>query len=110
MTTTIIIVLSVLLITSIVVNTIQYKRQVKLENSINEIQFDESEYIKFFEELHNGINYAYTNMVRIDRSGAFKNEDEVGYTFTSLYKIVNDLNQFLNDAKSRFEGEEEEKK
>lgn len=106
--TTVIVLLSIALVISFGINIIQYRRQVQLEASIDEIQFDEAEYITFFDKLYIGINHAYSNIVRIDKSEAFRNDDEVGFTFNSILKIVNDLNQFMDDAKARFE--EEEKK
>ena len=105
---TAIVILSITLVISLVINVIQYRRQVQLEASIDEIQFDENAYNKFFDEIYIGITHSYMNLERIDKNGAFKNDDEVGFTFKSIFKIMTDLKKFLDDANRDVETEEKE--
>ncbi len=102
------IILSVIITLSVIVNIIQYYRQVQLEKTIDTIQLDEKLYYDFFDKICIGINHSYQNLDRLDKRGAFKNDDEVGFTFKAILTVVNDLNLFLGDARRKIEEKEKE--
>jgi len=68
---------------------------------------DTDEYIKEVEDLSGymftRIEEAYEEMIRIDRLGAFKEDDESGTTFSLLNEVITNLHK-------DFHGTEEDKK
>lgn len=58
---------------------------------------------ELYEQLYNTIKInvhdAYENMRKVDTLGAFEADDDVGYTFQSLYDIVYDLENNVNSDK-----------
>lgn len=103
------IILLVLLIISIIVNIIQYRRQLKLEDIINSSKFNINETYEFFNHIANTISHAYLNMQRIDKKGAFSHDDEVGFTFKGLNTILIELKEYINGIKAEIDSEKKEK-
>jgi len=67
-------------------------------------QLDYTEEVEQLSEyMYRMIDEAHRNMQRVDRLGAFENEDEVGTTFQLLKEVIDNLN-------TEFNGTQEEEK
>ena len=93
----IILLLTIISIFSIVVNVRLFNIIVKYEERIKDIK------IKF--------EYAKNRINNLDLSGAFKSDDEVGWTFDIIHDTIVSLNQILNGTKQveNKNGQKEEK-
>ena len=90
---TTIIILSVLLTTSILINFNQMRKQEALEEYIEELENSNTDYYQFFNTLKTRMNESNSKLKQIDRLGSFEADDETGFIFTELRDIINDLNK-----------------
>lgn len=90
----IILILIIILQTYVVYNL--YQKYEKLENEY-ELLVDKSEQdSSFILSLRSRIMSQRSYLKQLDRRGAFESDDEVGYFFKELKKIVNDISSYFN--------------
>jgi len=90
---TTIIILSVILTISILINFNQMRKQEALEEYIDELENSNTEYYQFFTTLKTRLNESNSKLKQIDRLGSFQADDETGFIFTELRDIIDDLNK-----------------
>ena len=90
---TTIIILSVILTISILINFNQMRKQEALEEYIDELENSNTEYYQFFTTLKARLNESNSKLKQIDRLGSFEADDETGFIFTELRDIIDDLNK-----------------
>ena len=90
---TTIIILSVILTISVLINFNQIRKQEALEEYIEELENSNTEYYQFFTTLKSRINESNSKLKQIDRLGSFEADDETGFVFTELRDIIEDLNK-----------------
>ena len=88
-----IIILSVILTASMLINFNQMRKQEALEGYIEELENSNTEYYQFFTTLKSRINESNSKLKQIDRLGSFEADDETGFVFTELRDIIEDLNK-----------------
>jgi hypothetical protein len=64
-----------------------------LEDNIDELVKNITEYDSFYEDLKRRVNESNSRLKQIDRLGSFEADDETGVIFKELKDIVNDLNE-----------------
>jgi hypothetical protein len=64
-----------------------------LEDNIEELVKNITEYDTFYDELKRRVNESNSRLKQIDRLGSFEADDETGVIFKELKDIVNDLNE-----------------
>jgi hypothetical protein len=69
------------------------KKMETLEDNIDELVKNITEYDTFYEELKRRVNESNSRLKQIDRLGSFEADDETGVIFKELKDIVNDLNE-----------------
>jgi len=90
---TTIIILSVILTISILINFNQMRKQEALEEYIDELENSNTEYYQFFTTLKTRLNESNSKLKQIDRLGSFEADDETGFVFTELRDIIDELNK-----------------
>ena len=90
---TTIIILSIILTISILLNFNQIRKQEALEEYIDELENSNTEYYQFFTTLKTRLNESNSKLKQIDRLGSFEADDETGFIFTELRDIMDDLNK-----------------
>ena len=90
---TTIIILSVLLTASLLINFNQMRKQEALESYIEELENSNTDYYQFFTTLKSRMNESNSKLKQIDRLGSFEADDETGFIFTELRDIVDELNK-----------------
>ena len=90
---TTIIILSVLLTASILINFNQMRKQEAFEEYIEELENSNTEYYQFFTTLKTRMNESNSKLKQIDRLGSFEADDETGFAFKELKDIYEDLNR-----------------
>jgi len=90
---TTIIILSVILTISILINFNQMRKQEALEEYIEELENSNTEYYQFFTTLKSRMNESNSKLKQIDRLGSFEADDETGFIFTELRDMVDELNK-----------------
>tara|TARA_R100001086_G_C11753819_1_gene236146 strand:- start:485 stop:769 length:285 start_codon:yes stop_codon:yes gene_type:complete len=90
---TTIIILSILLTTSVVVNINQLRKQESQSDYIEELENSNTEYYTFFQRLKTQIGESNSKLKQIDRLGSFESDDETGFAFKELKDIYDDLNR-----------------
>ncbi len=88
-----IIVLSIILTASILINFNQMRKQEALEEYIEELENSNTEYYQFFTTLKSRMNESNSKLKQIDRLGSFQADDETGFIFTELRDIIDELNK-----------------
>jgi len=88
-----IIILSVLLFISILINFNQMRKQEALESYIEELENSNTEYYQFFTALKSRMNESNSKLKQIDRLGSFESDDETGFIFAELRDIIENLNK-----------------
>jgi len=90
---TTIIILSVLLTASLLINFNQMRKQEAFEEYIEELENSNTEYYQFFTTLKTRMNESNSKLKQIDRLGSFEADDETGFVFTELRDIIDELNK-----------------
>tara|TARA_B100000900_G_scaffold304742_1_gene263341 strand:- start:307 stop:591 length:285 start_codon:yes stop_codon:yes gene_type:complete len=88
--------ISVLSIATIILTITSYrlmKRVESMEDYVAEVEKSNDEYFKFFSQLKKHITDSYSHLKNIDRLGAFESDDETGYIYRELKKIIEALKQ-----------------
>jgi len=93
---TTIIILSVVLLTSLLVNINQLRKQEDRADYIEELESSNLNYYNFFDSLRTKINQANSEIRNADRLGAFEASDEVGTSFKLIKEVMDDLNRGVN--------------
>ena len=93
---TAIIILSVVLLTSLLVNINQLRKQEDRADYIEELESSNLNYYNFFDSLKTKINQANSEIRNADRLGAFEASDEVGTSFKLIKEVMDDLNRGVN--------------
>ena len=86
----------VLSITTIILTITSYrlmKRVESMEDYVAEVEKSNDEYFKFFSQLKKHVTDSYSHLKNIDRLGAFESDDETGYIYRELKKIIEALKQ-----------------
>lgn len=89
--------LFLLLSISIFINVNLYKKYDKLEELSSEMEESLNETNEFISSLRKRVMSQRSYLNQLDRRGAFESDDEVGYFFKELKKIVKDISIFLED-------------
>jgi predicted nuclease with TOPRIM domain len=90
---TTIIILSVILTASVLINFNQMRKQEALEEYIDELENSNTEYYQFFNTLKSRMNESNSKLKQLDRLGSFEADDETGFIFTELRDMVDELNK-----------------
>jgi len=90
---TTIIILSMLLIASLLINYNQMRKQEAFEEYIDELENSNTEYYQFFNTLKSRMNESNSKLKQIDRMGSFAADDETGFIFTELRDMIDELNK-----------------
>ena len=89
--------LFLLLSISIFINVNLYKKYDKLEELSSQMEESLNETNEFISSLRKRVMSQRSYLNQLDRRGAFESDDEVGYFFKELKKIVKDISIFLED-------------
>ena len=90
---TTIIILSVILTASMLINFNQMRKQEALEEYIDELENSNTEYYTFFEKLKTQIGESNSKLKQLDRLGSFEADDETGFIFKEMKEIFDSLNR-----------------
>ena len=88
-----IIVLSITTIILIITSYRLMKRVESMEDYVAEVEKSNDEYFKFFSQLKTRVTESYSHLKNIDRLGSFESDDETGYIYKELKKIIEALKQ-----------------
>ena len=91
-----VIILSVALAISVLVNINQLRKQEDQTDYIDDLEKSNTNYYNFFEQLKTKVNQANSEIRNADRIGAFENSDEVGTSFKIIKEVMEDLNRGVN--------------
>ena len=90
---TTIIILSIVLAISILVNINQLRKQEAQSDYIEDLENSNTEYYNFFQKLKTQIGQSNSKLKQVDRLGSFEADDETGFAFKELRDIYDDLNR-----------------
>ncbi len=88
-----VIITSVFLLASVLLNFNQMRKQEKLEEYIEELENSNTNYYTFYTDLKKLSNESYSRMRQIDRIGSFESDDEIGFIFKDIKLIIEELNR-----------------
>ena len=88
-----VIILSVALAISVLVNINQLRKQEDQTDYIDDLEKSNTNYYNFFEQLKTKVNQANSEIRNADRMGAFEASDEVGASFKLIKEVIDDLNR-----------------
>lgn len=88
----IIILLIIVLGVSIYINVNLYHKIQRYEDEFEDAEKYVDELSLYVHDMKENASNALRRMKEVDRKGAFESDDEVGYIFTEIKKIVNELN------------------
>jgi len=71
------------------------KRIETMEDYVKEVEKSNDEYFNFFTSLKTRVSDSYSHLKNIDRLGSFENDDETGYIYKELKKVIEALKQGL---------------
>ena len=69
------------------------KRVETMEDYVKEVEKSNDEYFNFFTSLKTRVSDSYSHLKNIDRLGSFQNDDETGYIYKELKKVIEALKQ-----------------
>jgi len=69
------------------------KRIETMEDYVKEVEKSNDEYFNFFTSLKTRVSDSYSHLKNIDRLGSFENDDETGYIYKELKKVIEALKQ-----------------
>jgi len=87
------IIVSVLLAVAISIIIMQLIRQEKLEEYVQDLEDSNTEYYTFFKTLRARIGDSNAALRAVDRRGAFQSDDEVGFIFAEMRRIIEELDR-----------------
>ena len=90
---TTIVILSIVLVVSLLVNTNQLRKQESQSEYIDELENSNAEYYTFFSSLKTRIGESNSKLKQIDRLGSFESDDETGFIFKEMRDIFDELNK-----------------
>ena len=90
---TTIVILSVLLTASLLINFNQMRKQEAQTDYIEELENSNTEYYTFFQQLKIKVGEANSVIRNADRQGAFEASDEIGESFKIIKEVTQDLNK-----------------
>ena len=90
---TTIIILSIVLAISILVNINQLRKQEAQSDYIEDLENSNTEYHTFFQQLKTKVGQANSEIRNADRLGAFESSDEIGASFGIIKEVIEDLNR-----------------
>tara|TARA_R100001163_G_C5052118_1_gene188811 strand:+ start:1243 stop:1527 length:285 start_codon:yes stop_codon:yes gene_type:complete len=72
--------------------TIRLMRRIEtMEDYVSEVEKSNDEYFNFFSALKTRVNDSYSHLKNIDRLGSFESDDETGYIYKELKKVIEAL-------------------
>tara|TARA_R110000803_G_scaffold196936_1_gene260387 strand:+ start:1005 stop:1223 length:219 start_codon:yes stop_codon:yes gene_type:complete len=69
------------------------KRLESMEDYVKDVEQSNDEYFKFFTGLKTRVTDSYSHLKNIDRLGSFESDDETGYIYQELKKIIEALKE-----------------
>ena len=90
------VVITILSITTVTLAIMAFrlmKRVEVMEDYVADVEKSNDEYFKFFSQLKKHVTDSYSHLKNIDRLGAFESDDETGYIYKELKKIIEALKQ-----------------
>ena len=69
------------------------KRIESMEDYVADGEKSNDEYFNFFTALKTRVSDSYSHLKNIDRLGSFENDDETGYLYKELKKVIEALKQ-----------------
>jgi len=69
------------------------KRVETMEDYIADLEKSNEDYFNFFTRLKTHVSDSYSHLKNIDRLGSFQSDDETGYIYNELKKIIEALKQ-----------------
>lgn len=100
--------IAVLLIFLIVIVYVMYKKLELYENIVDDIQRNNTELVDFVQDINQRCFNDLLQLKEIDKRGSFASDDEVGFVFKTMYKMVEDTYTFTKQALKYEEVEKEE--
>lgn len=91
-----IIILSIIVLTQIYVIYNLYQKYETLEEQYGDLSVKSDEDVSFILSIRNRVMSQRSYLKQLDRNGAFESDDEVGYFFKELKKIVNDISLYFD--------------
>ena len=90
---TTIIIISVVLVISLIVNINQLRKQETQSEYIEELENSNTEYYTFFQKLKEQVGESNSKLKQLDRLGSFESDDETGFIFEEMKDIFDNLNK-----------------
>ena len=69
------------------------KRIESMEDYVADVEKSNDDYFNFFTSLKKRVTDSYSHLKNIDRLGSFESDDETGYVYKELKKIIEALKQ-----------------
>ena len=82
-----------MLLISIFLNINLLRKNELGEDYITELEESNIEYNLFFERMKTFLSQSNTHLKNLDRIGSFESDDETGFIFKEMKKIIEQLNQ-----------------
>lgn len=102
------IILTVSLLFSIYANINLYKKYETLESISKELEIRLKENEEFITSIQSRVMSQRSYLKQLDNRGAFESDDEVGFFFKELKKIINDISTYFEDDDSDENSDKEE--
>lgn len=96
----ILIILIIFLSISIYININLYKKYDVLEQISSDLEISAKESREFITSMQSRIMSQRSYLKQLDKNGSFESDDEIGYFFKELKKIVNDISVYAIDEES----------
>jgi len=90
---TTIVILSIILAVSLLVNINQLRKQESQSDYIEDLEKSNTEQYTFVQRLKGRVGEINSRIRGVDRIGSFEADDETGFIFTELKEILEDLNR-----------------
>lgn len=103
-----VIILVISLSISIYANINLYKKYETLESASKSLEVAIEENEEFITSIRNRVMSQRSYLKQLDNRGAFESDDEVGYFFKELKKIINDISNYFEEDDSIDDQEKEE--
>jgi len=102
--------LFILLSVSVYINYNLYKKYDVLENLYSDLEKSASEDQSFIVAIRSRVLSQRSYLKQLDKNGSFESDDEVGYFFKELKKIINDISIYFQIEDSEEDKESTSKK